>query len=235
MVVAAREFLPRLGLNGIYVLEPTLGDVLGTARNILLICDVPECQERVGSLLSAHGYRMYYAKTVQQAIDVLATTAIDAVHMDLSNSRHELAPLERIKNHLSGLPITIAVDDLPAQPSQAITFVRRPVNPETLLRTIHFPQSIAEAVRPDQEVWLQSINRSLRVENGQLYDTLTQNSHELRNLAAQVDVLIAKLLHPTLGTLSTEHRFVLDEMQLVTGRLNQIADYSISSGQGESG
>jgi DNA-binding NtrC family response regulator len=202
--------------------QPALA--VGTARSILLFCDAAEHRQKLGNLLNEHGYRIIYAENIQQAVDSLATRRIDMVYMDLAD-RADARPdiLERLKHHLDGIPLVIAIDTLPYQTPQPVVFIQRPIDPEMLLRIIHFPSLEVGQERHDQMNWLSDVNASLRAENTQLYDAIALTGHEWRNSLAQIDILLAKLSHPSIGMLTAEHQIIIGQLQEVTHRMEHIA------------
>src|SRR5690349_11774445 len=118
------------------------GTTAGTIRNILFLCDKNEQCQKTRAQLTEHGYRVVCAGTLQQALDVLATTRIDIVFIDFAEAAGRAAQIEeRLRHHLNGIPLIMAIDTQPYQPAQPFLFIQRPIDFETLLRIVHSPDA----------------------------------------------------------------------------------------------
>jgi CheY-like chemotaxis protein len=195
----------------------------GSIRNILFVCDTADDGHALGEQLNAHGYRVIHANNIQQAVDCLATSHIDIVYMDLvERLGNRQVIMERLKHHLAGTPLIVATDTPPDQSLQPVVFIQRPIDSGMLLRIIQFPAFELGEDQQDQTQWLHDVNTNLRFENGRLHDTISMTRHEWRSLLAQLDILLAKLSHPGVGTLGPEQQTTIDQIREVTDRMEQI-------------
>jgi DNA-binding NtrC family response regulator len=200
----------------------------GTIRNILFLCDKNEQCQKTRALLIEHGYRVVCAGTLQQALDILATTRIDIVFIDFAEAAGKVPQIEeRLRHHLNGIPLIMAIDSQPYQPAQPFLFIQRPIDFEMLLRVVHSPAPGISEGNQDETQWLRDVNTSLRIENGHLHDMMTTAAHEWRGMLAQLDVLLAKLSHPGVGTLSEDQQIIVEQIRGVTLRMDEIVDTNL--------
>jgi DNA-binding NtrC family response regulator len=204
------------------------GITTGTIRNILFLCDATEHCQKTHAVLVEHGYRVVCAETLQQALDVLATTRIDIVFIDFAEAAGKMPQIEeRLRHHLNGIPLIMAIDSQSYQPVQPFLFIQRPFDFETLLRIVHAPTPGTYQGKLDELQWLRNVNSGLRIENGQMHDMMAATAHEWRGMLTQLDVLLAKLSHPGVGTLSMEQQEIIEQIRDVTSHMDQIVDTNL--------
>jgi CheY-like chemotaxis protein len=204
------------------------GTTAGTIRNILFLCDTNEHCEKTRAQLTEHGYRVVCAGTLQEALDVLATTRIDIVFIDFAEAAGRAVQIEeRLRHHLNGIPLIMAIDTQPYQSAQPFLFIERPVDIETLLRIVHAPDAHSGEGNQDGAQWLRDVNTSLRIENGHLNDTMLATAREWRGMLAQLDILLTKLSHPGTGTLNEEQQIIIDQMRSVASHMDHLVETNL--------